>query len=425
MSETAPDVLALFAPALKHQLKARVAMDGPTGSGKTWTALQWARILAGPDGTVAVIDTEERSAEYYAPTPNVTPVRVNWWDPPYDFSHMPWKPPYDPIRLTQVVKAAAPHFDVLIVDSLTHFWTGEGGTLDVVDKAAERSGNSFAGWKVGTPVQNDLIQALTRASCHVLVTMRSKMEYVIEDVESRGRDGKSRIVKVPRKIGLQPEQRANVEYEFTVVADLDLDHKLTISKSRCDLVADAVAPKGRSADLANTFKGWLDSGETRPTPDQVESLKAILNGIAPPAGGLIRAAFRERGWRLDRLNLAEYETAAAWVGDQIREAAGSPVEAVGQNPSPEPAPPVSEPPSPVSEDSKVAALGGFDDDPEYPDRIAQYVAMLPKPTIVEMAKKRGYPDEAIDVTRARITVALVEEHHPAPSAEVLARLGAK
>lgn len=269
--------MGIFAPAMKERLKARVAIDGPTGSGKTYTALMWARILAGENGQVGVIDTENRSAAYYAPSPGQNVDRLQFWDAPYVFGHMAWEPPYDPGKLARTIEAAASELGedgVLVIDSLSHFWTGEGGTLDVVDNAAGRSGNSFSGWKVGTPMQRNLIDTIVHAPCHVIVTMRSKMDWVIEQVERNGK-----TINVPRKIGLAPEQRQGIEYEFTVVCDMDLEHRLAVTKSRCDVIADYVAHPGRAHEPAQLFATWLSSGVSKASPDIVSEITALIDSI--------------------------------------------------------------------------------------------------------------------------------------------------
>lgn len=260
--------------AVKERLKARIAIDGPTGSGKTWTALQCAAVLTELTGApIGLLDTENRSAAYYAPTPGQDYTRLHPWDPPYKFFHLPQRPPYDPRELGAIIDAA--HEDlgedgVMIIDSLTHYWTGEGGTLDIVDNAASR-GNSFTGWKEGTPAQRFMLDKIIHAPFHVIVTMRSKMEYVLET------DGKGK--QVPRKIGMAPEQRAGVEYEFTVVADMDLEHRMVISKSRCDPIADLVLPKGRSAETFITFRDWLGTGVQRVSEGQVRELVNMFAAI--------------------------------------------------------------------------------------------------------------------------------------------------
>ena len=79
---------------------------------------------------------------------------------------------------------------------------------------------------------------MLQSKCHVIVTMRSKTEYVIEEIDRGGRK-----TQVPRKIGTAPIQRSGMEYEFTIVGDLDLDHTLIVSKSRCEFIADQVIKK--------------------------------------------------------------------------------------------------------------------------------------------------------------------------------------
>lgn len=452
------DVLALFQDAVKEKLRALVAIDGPTGSGKTFTALQAARILAGPDGVVAMIDTENRTALHYAAAPGEKIERVNFWDPPYVFKHLPWHPPYDPAKLTEIVKALQSKVDVIVIDSNTHFWSGEGGTLDIVDNAASRaSGNSFVGWKEGSPIQRHMIDTFIHASCHVIITMRSKMEYVLEEVEVKGKDGKTRTVKQPKKIGLQPEQRAGIEYEFNVVADMDLEHRLMITKTRCSLLADRVAPKGRSAEVWADYAAWLDTGVAMPTTAQLDEMRERLNNLTPPVGGTVRQAFREKfGTKLERLTLEEFTTAVDWVTKTIVEVTAALAQAQGAeraqepsggDPAPEGTAQLSDDPGRVSGAAIPTAQPAYGGDAEvaptellgeqsprlttdeaiaaadYGDRIVQYVDLLPRPVLAEMCAKRGFPsNEKVDVMRARISVALVTEGHPAPTEDVLAKL---
>ena len=305
-------------PAVKEKLYARVAIDGPTGSGKTWTGLQWARILAGPKGKIGVVDTENRSASYYAPDPRKPIERLNWWDPPYEFFPHNALPPYDPGKLADLIKAAGPELmetadrpaGVLLIDSLTHYWNGEGGTLDVVDNAAARyGGNTFAGWKEGTPVQRHLLDTIIHAPFHVVVTMRSKMEWIIEEVNGR---------KSPKKIGLAPEQRAGIEYEFTVVADMDLEHVMVVSKSRCDLIADRVAHKGRSAEVATEFADWLATGVERLSNDEVAELVAAMDRVTNAEDRkTIKQEFLAEFGRPTEMATDHLEAARAWLDGKV------------------------------------------------------------------------------------------------------------
>lgn len=236
-----------FTPAVRHEAKARVALIGPTGAGKTWTALEWAGVLG---DRVAVIDTENGSASLYSDQ--------------YRFDTATWPPPYDATKLVGAIRDAAATYDVIVVDSLTHFWQGDGGVLDIVDRAAQRArGNSFAGWKEGTPIWRALLDSLIYAPCHVIVTMRSKMEYLQQEKDGR---------KTIEKVGMAPVARNDVEYEFTIVGDMDQSHKMTVTKSRCAPLADEVALPNQSKRLALILRDWLSTAAAAPpAPPAVEA----------------------------------------------------------------------------------------------------------------------------------------------------------
>ena len=229
-----------FQQAKKAQMKARVAISGPAGSGKTTDALYFAQSLAGGDmSKVAVIDTERGSAALYADRfPN--------------FQTLDFTPPYDPRVLVEAIDSAAEAgFEVLVIDSLSHFWSGEGGLLEQVDSV---TGNKFAnGWKTATPIQNKMVERILSYPGHVVCTLRSKTAYAVETI-----NGKS----VPRKVGQAPIQREGVEYEFTLVLDLDRDHSIGISKTRCaELETTGLVPGSDLPHLIDTFQRWLGEGD--------------------------------------------------------------------------------------------------------------------------------------------------------------------
>jgi len=240
-----------FVPATKEQAKARVALAGPSGSGKSWTGLIIARGLAGPDGRIAVIDTERGSASKYAG--------------PFKFDRLNMYR-YDPRDLVKALASAAKAgYDVVLIDSLSRFWSGAGGMLEVVDNAAKRSygGNSFGGWKEARPIENDMIEAMLGYPGHVIATMRTKTAYEITKTDS----GKT----VPVKIGLQPEQRGGIEYEFDVVADMDLENTLTVSKSRCPELSGRVINRP-DGEVPETLLAWLTDGEPARSPNAYRNL---------------------------------------------------------------------------------------------------------------------------------------------------------
>lgn len=252
--------MSMFQKATKSQLKARVALDGPSGSGKTFTALTWASVLG---DRIAVVDTERGSASLYSDRFAFDTVRI--------------APPYDPVRLIEAFQAAEKEgYDAVIVDSLSHFWEGEGGFRDIADAAGQRAqGNSWAGWKTATPQLRHLIDTMLGADLHVIVTMRSKTEWTQEEYV----DSKGKTRTRPVRIGMAPVMRAGTEYEFTIVGDLDIEHRLSISKSRCEPLADVVVQPGRAAEAAEQFKVWLASGEPTAPRNDIDALKARLNSI--------------------------------------------------------------------------------------------------------------------------------------------------
>lgn len=273
-----------FTEATKEQAKARLALQGPSGSGKTYTAL----LIAQEWGTkTGVVDTENRSALKYARCPGGCSHPDE-----FDFRHLPLTK-YDPSTLIEVLAlATAAQFDTLIIDSFTHFWSGTDGMLEQVEKAAKRSagGNNFGGWKEMRPVERRMLGAMLAFEGHLIITMRSKTEYAIEE-DARGR-------KVPRKIGLKADQREGLDYEMDVVGEMDLDNTLTITKSRCRPLSGAVINRP-GKEFADTLSAWLNQGETRATPamfrqraidarDDVAVLRSLHDEVT--RHGLVHAA---------------------------------------------------------------------------------------------------------------------------------------
>jgi hypothetical protein len=251
-----------FRPANRRQAKLRLALMGVSGGGKTFTAQSIASTLAGEDGRIAVIDTERGSASLYSDH--------------FKFDVIELAPPFEPHVLVEAIKLAEKEgYDVLIIDSLSHFWEGEGGVLEIVDNAAAKArGNSWAGWSEGTPAYRNMIDTFLGADLHVIGTMRSKTEWVIE----KGSNGKDK----PVRIGMAPVMRGGIEYEFTAIGELDLDHRLTITKSRVEQVADKVYHAHREVDLAETLKSWLGQGIAPAGRAEIEGIKEILAAIPDP-----------------------------------------------------------------------------------------------------------------------------------------------
>jgi hypothetical protein len=264
----------LFTRATKSEAKARIAVTGPSGSGKTYTGLLWAEVLA-DSGDIAVIDTERGSAKLYADR--------------FGFYSLSMTPPYNPERLIEALEDAQQSgFSVVVIDSLSHFWAGQGGVLEIVDEAKSRfKGNTHAAWQVGTPLQQRMLDAIIGYDGHIIATMRAKTEWAM-DVDDRGRT-------TPRKIGLAPQQRDMIEYEFTLMLDIDVDHRASISKTRCELLADRTFAAGEAGDAANLFLGWLKSGDPLLDKNGRDRLQQAIGDLDKMGRAMLTEAWRNAG----------------------------------------------------------------------------------------------------------------------------------
>lgn len=240
----------VFTKAQKYKAKARIALMGTPGAGKTFSALS---IATGLGKKIAVIDTENGSASKYSKD--------------FDFDHCIMET-YGPLELVEAIRSAEDAgYDVVIVDSLSHFWMGTGGALDQVDRAAKRSnsGNSFAAWRDVTPQQTKMIEQIIRCKAHIIVTMRSKTEYVLQD------NGKGKMI--PTKMGLAPIQREGLEYEADIVAEMNFANEMVVTKSRMkDLQGKVIMhPDHR---LGEQIAAWCEGEEAPERPDNMREAGA-------------------------------------------------------------------------------------------------------------------------------------------------------
>lgn len=233
--------MAGFRKAERRKAKLRLGLVGPAGSGKTYGALL---IAMGLGGKIALIDTENGSGDLYA---HLGDYDVCTLDAPYTVQKY----------LTAIEEAEQAGYSVLIIDSLSHAWAGEGGLLDQQGKIADSGrGNSYTAWRQVTPWHNKLVEAMLTSKCHIIATMRAKTEYVQEKNDK----GKTEI----RKVGMAPVQRDGMDYEFGVVFDLDVNHNATVSKDRTTLFDGQIFRPSRKTGEA--LRDWLESGTDSPVP---------------------------------------------------------------------------------------------------------------------------------------------------------------
>ena len=266
----------MFKQAVKRDAKLRLALSGPAGAGKTFSLLVLATELAN-GGKIAYIDTEHGSASKYAHTdkcggPNCT-------DPSHFNFEVVEPESFDPRQLIKFIDYAVEHgYAVICVDSLSHYWMGPNGELELVDAAAKRDtrGNSFAAWKTITPIHNQLVDRILSVPIHVMVSMRTKTEWVVEKDEKTGKS-------VPRKIGLAPVMRDGIEFEFDVCGDLDQDNNLTITKTRCSALSGKVINRpGR--EMANVLREWC-AGAPNEAKAETSSSEAVATPASAKEGG--------------------------------------------------------------------------------------------------------------------------------------------
>lgn len=228
----------MFNKATRKGSHIKLAITGPSGAGKTYSALRLARGLS-PDGKIALVDTENESASLYATDFN------------FDVTNV--EAPFEINKLVNPTKHALQQdYDVLIIDSASHFWDG---VLEYKHSLDKRGGNSFVNWNTANEHYKLMLRAILFSKIHVIVCMRSKMEYILQENDK----GK----QVPKKVGMAPIMRDGVEYEFTTVFDLDMAHQAQASKDRTQMFSDKIFQI--TEQTGAQFRKWLSSDESDKT----------------------------------------------------------------------------------------------------------------------------------------------------------------
>jgi hypothetical protein len=263
--------------AQRKKAKLRLGLSGPSGSGKTLGALLLAYGLVKATHPnlsdadiwekIGLIDTEEGSGEQYqGATPKGHGVKIG------DYLYGRLSPPFSPERYIEAIHALErAGAEIIITDSLSHAWAGTGGVLDMKDHYAAKDGNSYTAWKNVTPEHNRLVDSILRSSSHVICTLRAKTEHVQE------KDDKGKTVI--RKVGMAPIQRDGMEYEFTVVLDVGMDHYCSSSKDRTGIFDGQFVQLG--PDVGESLYDWLENGVEAPEPLRKETYEEIVANTKP------------------------------------------------------------------------------------------------------------------------------------------------
>lgn len=275
-----------FHPATRQRVKARLAMIGLSKSGKSLTSLAMLRGIVGPDGRIAAIDTENGALSLYAG-------RFPGTHQPsgFDVQELTNCTPDSYIKLLN--EAAAAKYDGLLLDSATQEWQS---ILELVDGQTDKF---FGGWKVATPKHNSFIRAIVSSPLHIIVTVRQKDDYIIEQVNGKN---------TPVKVGMEPIQRKQFEYEFNAVMTMDLEHVLRVTHSAIDFLPNGtVVPPFEHMNDAIAFgadiKRWLDDGDVDWVPP-VYRKAYYVNEKEIVSGGIEKTtymALMNRGLALDKV----------------------------------------------------------------------------------------------------------------------------
>lgn len=231
--------------AERRQAKLRIGIFGPSGSGKTMSSLKLAHGLVGDWNKVCLIDTENRSAELYS---HLGP-----------YSVITLIPPFNPEKYIEAIKAAEDAgFQVIIIDSITHEWAGQGGILELADTLGKDAKSSFTVWGKLTPRHNKFIDAILQSNVHVICCGRSKQEYALNQTEKNGR-----TVSVPEKVGLKAVTRDGFDYEMTISFELAITHLATSTKDRTSIFQDK-PEHVINEETGEKLKAWNEQGTIAP-----------------------------------------------------------------------------------------------------------------------------------------------------------------
>jgi nucleoside-triphosphatase THEP1 len=253
--------MGMMRKAQRRKAKLRLGISGPAGSGKTFSSLLLAYGITGDWEKICLIDTENFSGDLYA-NYQQNGIEIG------EYNIINLTAPYTPEKYTAAIKECEEAgIECIIIDSLTHAWAGDGGLLDKKGQIEKKTGNGWTAWRDITPMHNRLVETLLQSPCHIISTLRAKMDYVQEKNEQ----GKTVI----RKIGMNPIQREGMEYEFTVFIDVDQDHNATTTKDRTSLLDGTVFRPG--IDTGKTLLKWLENGTDAPQPKPLEVAKEEIN----------------------------------------------------------------------------------------------------------------------------------------------------
>ncbi|HWJ24936.1 MAG TPA: AAA family ATPase [Flavisolibacter sp.] len=220
--------------ATRESVKLRMSISSPTGFGKTYGALLIAYGITEDWSKIAVVDTENRSASLYAHLGK--------------YYTIPLTPPFTTDKYIQAIEVCEKGgIEVIILDSITHVWKGEGGLLEYNNSL----GGKYQDWAKTTPLYQKWLNKILNSSCHIISTMRKKQAYSMVT-----ENGKTKV----EKKGMEDEIRDGFDYEMTVAFEIINDNHLAkTSKDRTQMF-DGKPEFVITSETGRMIKDWCEAG---------------------------------------------------------------------------------------------------------------------------------------------------------------------
>lgn len=217
--------------AERKNVKIKLGLQGSSGSGKTMSALLLAYGLTNDWSKIAIIDTENHSAELYSHLGAYNVLNL--------------EPPFSPERYKEAIEVCKKaQMEVIIIDSISMEWDY------ILEQHSQLAGNSYTNWSKFTPRHHSFVQSILQANAHVICTLRAKQDYVLNE-----KNGKF----VPEKVGLKSIQRDGLDYELTIVFEIDIKHNAVATKDRTELFSGKTEFK-ISAETGKEISEWCKKG---------------------------------------------------------------------------------------------------------------------------------------------------------------------
>jgi len=270
--------------ASRKNAKIKMALQGPSGSGKTFGALLLAFGLCNDWNKIAVIDTENHSSELYAHLG--------------DYQVLQMGEPFTPERYIEAIQVCEKSkMEVIIIDSISHEW------LNILESHSKMTGNSYTNWSKLTPRHNAFVQYILQSPVHIIGTIRSKQDYIITE-----KNGK----QVPEKVGMKGVTRDGMDYEFTLVFEIDIKNNAVATKDRTSLFMGkpefVITPK-----TGKRILDWCNVSEINPDNENTvferindcKSIEELLHLYYenPVEDAVILTAFSEKRSELEQKTL--------------------------------------------------------------------------------------------------------------------------